>query len=121
MAAREAELLPVSYFHVVFTLPSEIGDIACRNKAMIDDLLFKAMLTHCSRPRHFGACTGMTPMQHAWGSAMTHHPHAHMIAGSNRAEMIGTVREFLDLDPLRRTGTRPTHRRQRVSFQACSP
>jgi putative transposase/transposase-like zinc-binding protein len=83
MAAREAELLPVSYFHVVFTLPSAIGDIAYQNKAVIYDLLFKAsaetMLTIAADPKHLGARIGITSVLHTWGSAMTHHPHAHMI------------------------------------------
>ncbi len=91
MAAREAELLPVAYFHVVFTLPSEIGDIAYQNKAVIYDLLFKAsaetMLTIAADPRHLGARIGITSVLHTWGSAMTHHPHAHMIVpGGGLAE-----------------------------------
>jgi hypothetical protein len=83
MAAREAELLPVAYFHVVFTLPSAIGDIAYHNKAVIYDLLFKAsaetMLTIAADPKHLGARIGITAVLHTWGSAMTHHPHIHMI------------------------------------------
>jgi hypothetical protein len=83
MAAREAELLPVAYFHVVFTLPSAIGDIAYHNKAVIYDLLFAAsaetMLTIATDPKHLGARIGMTSVLHTWGSAMTHHPHVHMI------------------------------------------
>jgi hypothetical protein len=83
MAAREAELLPVPYFHVVFTLPSAIGDIAHQNKAVIYDLLFKAssetMLTIAADSRHLGARIGITSVLHTWGSAMTHHPHVHMI------------------------------------------
>src|SRR5262244_1483993 len=83
MAAREAELLPVSYFHVVFTLPSAIGDIAYHNKALIYGLLFstsaETMLTIAADPRHLGARIGITSVLHSWGSAMTHHPHIHMI------------------------------------------
>jgi len=83
MAAREAELLPVSYFHVVFTVPAAIGDIAYHNKAVIYDLLFKAsaetMLTIAADPRHLGGRIGITAVLHTWGSAMTHHPHIHMI------------------------------------------
>ena len=83
MAAREAELLPVPYFHVVFTLPSAIGDVAYHNKAVIYDLLFKAsaeaMLTIAADPKHLGARIGITAVLHTWGSAMTHHPHVHMI------------------------------------------
>jgi len=80
MAAREADLLPVPYFHVVFTLPAEIGDIAYQNKAVIYDLLFKAssetMLTIAADPQHLGARIGITAVLHTWGSAMTQHPHS---------------------------------------------
>jgi hypothetical protein len=83
MAAREAELLPIAYFHVVFTLPSLIGDIAYQNKTLIYDLLFKVsaetMLTIAADPKHLGARIGITSVLHTWGSAMTHHPHVHMI------------------------------------------
>jgi hypothetical protein len=83
MAAREAELLPIPYFHVVFTLPSAIGDIAYQNKAVVYDLLFKAssetMLTIAADTKHLGARIGITSVLHSWGSAMTHHPHLHMI------------------------------------------
>src|SRR5438105_3660247 len=83
MADREAELLPVPYFHVVFTLPSAIGDIAYTNKSVIYDLLFKAssetLLTIAADPKHLGATIGITAVLHTWGSAMTHHPHVHMI------------------------------------------
>jgi hypothetical protein len=83
LAEREADLLPVGYFHVVFTLPTEIADIAFQNKALIYDLLFKAasetMLTIAADPKHLGARIGITAVLHTWGSAMTHHPHVHMI------------------------------------------
>ena len=83
LQAREAELLPVPYFHLVFTLPDPIADIAYHNKAVIYDLLFKAaaetMLTIAADPKHLGANIGFTTVLHTWGSAMTHHPHVHMI------------------------------------------
>jgi Putative transposase/Transposase zinc-binding domain len=83
LAEREAELLPVPYFHIVFTLPAAIGDIAYTNKAVIYDLLFKAssetLLTIAADPKHLGAKIGVTSVLHTWGSAMTHHPHVHMI------------------------------------------
>lgn len=83
MEEREAELLPVPYFHIVFTLPAAIGDIAYQNKAAIYDLLFKAsaetMLTIAADPKHLGARIAITAVLHTWGSAMTHHPHVHMI------------------------------------------
>ena len=94
MAAREAELLPVPYFHVVFTLPSAIGDIAYQNKAVIYDLLFKAssetMLTIAADPKHLGARIGITSVLHTWGSAMTHHPHVHMIVPGGGLSMDGS-------------------------------
>ena len=83
MASREAELLPVPYFHIVFTLPAVIADIAYQNKAVIYDLLFKAssqtLLTIAADPNHLGAKVGIISVLHTWGSAMTHHPHVHMI------------------------------------------
>jgi hypothetical protein len=83
MEERQAELLPVPYFHIVFTLPAAVGDIAYQNKAAIDDLLFKAsaetMLTIAADPKHLGARIAITAVLHTWGSAMTHHPHVHMI------------------------------------------
>jgi hypothetical protein len=78
LEAQEANLLPVGYFHVVFTLPAEIAGIAFQNKAQVYDLLFKAasetMLTIAADPRHLGARIGITAVLHTWGSAMTHHP-----------------------------------------------
>ena len=83
LAEREAELLPVPYFHLVFTLPARIADIAYQNKAVIYDLLFKAssetMLIIAADPQHLGTRIGILSVLHTWGSAMTHHPHVHMI------------------------------------------
>jgi hypothetical protein len=83
LAEREADLLPVGYFHVVFTLPAEVADIAWQNKALIYDLLFRTasqtMLTIAADPKHLGARIGITAVLHSWGSVMTHHPHVHMI------------------------------------------
>src|SRR5436190_8851214 len=83
LADREADLLPVPYYHVVFTLPAAIADIAYQNKAVIYDLLFKVsaetMLTIAADPKHLGARIGITSVLHTWGSALTHHPHVHMI------------------------------------------
>jgi hypothetical protein len=76
-------LLPVPYYHVVFSLPARIADIAYQNKAVIYDLLFKAssetMLTIAADPKHLGARIGFLSVLHTWGSPMTHHPHVHMI------------------------------------------
>ncbi len=83
LAEREADLLPVGYFHVVFTLPAEVSAIAFHNKALIYDLLFKAasetMQIIAADPKHLGARIGITAVLHSWGSALTHHPHIHMI------------------------------------------
>jgi hypothetical protein len=74
----EAELLPVPYFHVVFSLPVRIADIAYQNKALIYDLLFKASseatLTIAADPKHLGAHIGILSVLHTWGSALSHHP-----------------------------------------------
>jgi hypothetical protein len=83
MAARAVDLLPVEYFHVVFTLPAEIARIAYWNKRAVYGLLFKAsaetVMTIAADPRRLGARVGMTSVLHTWGSALTHHPHIHMI------------------------------------------
>src|SRR5262249_48221365 len=88
MEERKAELLEVPYFHIVFTLPAEIGAIAYQNKAEIYGLLFKAashtMLTIASDPKHLGAKIAITAVLHTWGSAMTHHPHVHLIVTGGR-------------------------------------
>jgi hypothetical protein len=83
LADREAELLPVPYFHVVYTLPSELRDIAHQNKRVVYDLLMKAAaettLAIAADPKRLGARIGVTAVLHTWGSALTHHPHVHMI------------------------------------------
>jgi hypothetical protein len=83
LAAREADLLPVGYFHVVFTLLAEVADIALHNKAAVYGLLFQAvsetMTTIAADPKHLGARIGITAVLHTWGSALAHHPHIHMI------------------------------------------
>ena len=83
LAEREAELLPVPYFHVVFTLPAAIADIAYQNKAVIYNLLFKAsaetLITIAADPKHLGARIGFMSVLHTWGSTLTHHPHVHMV------------------------------------------
>src|SRR5208283_1849500 len=80
---REAELLPVPYYHVVFTLPAAIGAVAFQNKAAVYDLLFRTaaetLTTIAADPKHLGARIGLTTVRHTWGSALTHHPHVHVI------------------------------------------
>jgi Putative transposase/Transposase zinc-binding domain len=83
LGEREAELLPVPYFHVVYTLPAALRDIAYQNKAVVYDLLFKASaettLTIAADPKHLGARIGFISVLHTWGSALVYHPHVHMI------------------------------------------
>lgn len=83
LEARQADLLPVEYYHVVFTLPAPISAIAYSNKAAIYRLLFdvasETLLTIAADPKRLGARIGATLVLHTWGSAMTHHPHVHGI------------------------------------------
>ena len=94
MQARMEDLLPVEYFHVVFTLPAEIAQIAYWNKAAVYGLLFKAsaqtLLTIAADPKHLGARIGMTSVLHTWGSAMTHHLHVHVIVPGGGVSPDGT-------------------------------
>src|ERR1022692_5327660 len=94
LAARAADLLPVPYFHAVFTLPAAIADIAYQNKAVIYDILFttsaETMTTIAADPEHLGARVGITSVLHTWGSAMTHHPHVHMIVPGGGISLDGT-------------------------------
>jgi hypothetical protein len=83
LEARQADLLPVDYYHLVFTLPAPISDIAYYNKSVVYGILFKAaaetLCTIAADSRHLGARIGATLVLHTWGSAMTHHPHVHGI------------------------------------------
>jgi hypothetical protein len=94
MQARIDDLLPVEYFHVVFTLPSQIADIAYQNKAAVYGLLFKisaqTLLTIAADSKHLGAKIGMTSVLHTWGSTMTHHPHVHVIVPGGGLSSDGT-------------------------------
>jgi len=104
LEARKAELLEVPYFHVVFTLPPRIGAIAYQNKAVIYDLLFKAsaetLSTIAADPKRLGVKIGFTSVLHTWGSAMSHHPHVHMIVpgggiGPDGSRWISASEDFL--------------------------
>lgn len=83
LEARQADLLPVEYYHVVFTLPAPVAALAYANKARLYDLLFElaaeTLATIAADPKHLGARIGATLVLHTWGSAMTHHPHVHGI------------------------------------------
>lgn len=94
MEARAEDLLPVEYFHVVFTLPAEIARIAYWNKRAVYGLLFKAsaqtVTSIAADPRRMGARVGMSSVLHTWGSALTHHPHIHMIVPGGGLSSDGT-------------------------------
>jgi hypothetical protein len=83
LAERQAELLPVPYFHVVFTLPAPAAEIAFQNKAAVYAILFKAaaetLSTIAADPRHLGAETGFVAVLHTWGQNLQHHPHIHCL------------------------------------------
>jgi len=93
LQARQADLLPVPYYHVVFTLPAPVADIAYQNKKLVYDILFRAsvetLTTIAADRRHLGARIGITAVLHTWGSAMTHHPHVHMIVPGGGLSMDG--------------------------------
>ena len=94
IAEREAELLPVPYFHVVYTLPSQLRDVAYQNRRVVCDLLMKAAaettLEIAADRKRLGARIGITAVLHTWGSAMTHHPHVHMIVPGGGLSEDGT-------------------------------
>jgi hypothetical protein len=94
LADRAAELLPVPYYHVVFTLPAPIAEIAYHNKAVVYGILFKAaaeaLITIAADPKHLGARIGLTAVLHSWGSALTHHPHVHVIVPGGGISLDGT-------------------------------
>src|SRR5271166_6517990 len=83
LTGRQAELLPVPYFHVVFTLPSAAAEIAFQNKAPVYALLMRtaaeALMTLGADPKHLGAQTGLLAVLHTWGQTLTHHPHVHCV------------------------------------------
>lgn len=94
LEARELELLPVEYYHVVFTMPSLIADAALQNPAVVYNILFKAasktLLSIAADPKHLGARIALTAVLHTWGSAMTHHPHVHCIVPGGGLSLDGT-------------------------------
>jgi hypothetical protein len=83
LADRRMELLPVPYFHIVFTVPAPIAALALQNKALVYDILFKAaaetIRVIAADSKHLGAETGMIAIPHTWGQTLTHHPHVHCI------------------------------------------
>jgi hypothetical protein len=94
LARRQADLLPAPYYHVVFTLPAPIAAIAFQNKAVVYDLLFRSaadtLLTIAADPKHLGARIGLTAVLHTWGSALTHHPHVHIVVPGGGLSLDGS-------------------------------
>ena len=94
LAERQAELLPAPYFHVVFTLPVPVGEIAFQNKAIVYAILFRAaaetLATIAADPRHLGAKLGMTMVLHTWGQTLLHHPHIHCVVPGGGPSPDGT-------------------------------
>jgi hypothetical protein len=94
LAQRQAELLPVPYFHVVFTLPASVGEIAFQNKAALYAMLFRAaaetLATIAADPRHLGAKLGVTMVLHTWGQTLQHHPHVHCVVPGGGPSLDGT-------------------------------
>ena len=94
LADRQADLLPVDYFHVVFTVPQEIAAIAYQNKAMVYDLLFRAtaetLRTIAADPKHLGAEIGFIAILHTWGQNLLHHPHLHCVVPGGGPSVDGT-------------------------------
>ena len=94
LADRQAELLPVPYFHVVFTLPAPVGEIAFQNKSVVYAILFRTaaetLATIAANPRHLGAKLGMTMVLHTWGQTLQHHPHVHCVVPGGGPSLDGT-------------------------------
>ena len=128
LADRQAELLPVPYFHLVFTLPAPIAEIAFQNKAVVYAILFKAaadaMTTLAANPRRLGARIGGLAVLHSWGQALTHHPHVHCVVPGGGLSSDGTrwvaarPSFFLAIRPLSQLFHRPFLERLQAAFEA---
>ena len=128
LAAREADLLPVPYFHVVFTLPAPIAAIAFQNKAVVYAVLFRAaaeaISTLAANPRRLGAEIGVVAVLHTWGQALTHHPHVHCVVPGGGLSPDGTrwiasrPNFFLAVKPLARLFRRLFLERLTAAFNA---
>ncbi len=133
LAARSAELLPVRYFHVVFTLPHELAALALQNKRVVYDLLFRAsaetLIEVAADPKHLGARIGFMSVLHTWGQNLLHHPHVHCVipagglASDRSAWIPSTSKFFLPVKVLSRVfrgkfdaGLKRAFRRGRLSF-----
>jgi hypothetical protein len=93
LAARQAELLPAPYFHVIFTLPPEAAAIAFQNKAVVYAILMRTaaetLSTIAADPRHLGAAIGITAVLHTWGQTLQHHPHVHCVVSGGGPSLDG--------------------------------
>ena len=128
LAARQAELLPVPYFHVVFTVPAPIAAMAFQNKAAVYGILFavsaEAMTTLASNPRRLGARIGFLSVLHTWGQTLTHHPHVHCvvpgggIAPGGTRWIAGRPNFFLAVKPLAKLFRRLFLERLQKAFDA---
>ncbi len=128
LAARQAELLPVPYFHVVFTVPAPIAAIAFQNKAAVYGILFaasaEAMTTLASNPRRLGGEIGFLSVLHTWGQTLTHHPHVHCvvpgggIAPDRTRWIAGRPNFFLAVKPLAQLFRRLFLERLQKAFEA---
>jgi hypothetical protein len=127
LADRRAELLPVAYFHVVFTVPAPIAAIALQNKALVYDILFKAAAETVrvigADPKHLGVETGMVAILHTWGQTLTHHPHVHCIVpggglGPDERWIASKANFFLPVHVLSRCFRRLFLERLRTAFDA---
>lgn len=91
---RQADLLPVPYFHVVFTVPPQVAEIAFHNKAVVYGILFRAaaetLVTIAADPRRLGARIGLTAVLHTWGQTLLHHPHVHCVVPGGGPSLDGT-------------------------------
>src|SRR6478609_7793493 len=127
LEARQAELLPVPYFHVVFTLPAPAAEIAFHNKAVVYAILFRAAAEALRRvaanPRYLGAEIGAVAVLHTWGQALTHHPHLHCvvpgggIAPDGACWVHGRANFFLAVKPLARLFRRLFLERLAAAFE----
>ena len=94
LAARQAELLPVPYFHVVFTLPAPVAEIAFQNKETVYAILFRTaaetLRTLAADPKHLGAEIGLVAVLHTWGQNLHHHPHVHCVVPGGGPSLDGT-------------------------------
>jgi Putative transposase/Transposase zinc-binding domain len=128
LEARRAELLPVPYFHVVFTLPAQVREIAFHNKAVVYDILMRTaaetLRTIAADPEHLGAEIGLIAVLHTWGQTLHHHPHVHCIVpgggpSPDGARWVGSRSDFfLPVRVLSRLFSRLFLQEIKIAFEA---